>query len=119
MFPSDPPQNIRKLNISYPLIRTRTGNQKRTLGKKGLIEQCLYEGNVNFKKVNYISGIGRFLEPKEVKPEFDFYADDVVTVRGPEKSFWVCRILEDVLETSNQINVAWFDTVEENKYKVF
>ena len=59
------------------------------------------------------------MEPKEIKPEFDFYADDVVTVRGPEKSFWVCRILEDVLETSNQINVAWFDMVEENKYKVF
>ena len=59
------------------------------------------------------------MEPKEVKPEFDFYADDVVTVRGPDKSFWECRILEDVLETSNQINVAWFDTVEENKYKVF
>ena len=41
MFPFDPHENIRKPNISYPLMRTRTGDQKRILGRKGLIISLL------------------------------------------------------------------------------
>ena len=44
MFPFDPPENIRKLNISYLLIRTRT---------------CAYQGVRNIRRSDIFSGVKR------------------------------------------------------------
>ena len=61
---------------------------------------------------------GKFVDIKEEYEEFEYFADDCVTVRAPGKDFFLCRILDDVPESCNEINVAWFDKVDTNKYKV-
>ena len=54
----------------------------------------------------------------ELTEEFEFYAGDFLTVRGEEDDFYVCRVLEDVLESATSFNVAWFNRVDENVYAV-
>ena len=61
---------------------------------------------------------GKFVDIKEEYEEFEYFADDCVTVRAPGKDFFLCRILDDVPESCNEINIAWFDKVDANKYKV-
>ena len=56
--------------------------------------------------------------PVELTEEFEFYAGDFLTVRGEEDDFYVCRVLEDVLESATSFNVAWFNRVNENVYEV-
>lgn len=56
--------------------------------------------------------------PVELTEEFEFYAGDFLTVRGEEDDFYVCRVLEDVLESATSFNVAWFNRVDENVYEV-
>lgn len=56
--------------------------------------------------------------PVELTEEFEFYAGDFLTVRGEEDDFYVCRVLEDVLESAGSFNVAWFNRVDENVYEV-
>ncbi|XP_057309492.1 poly [ADP-ribose] polymerase tankyrase-like isoform X2 [Hydractinia symbiolongicarpus] len=61
---------------------------------------------------------GKHREPKETENEFEFYADDHVTVRAPNNLFYLAKILEDVSDETEQINVAWYDLVCSNTYKV-
>lgn len=56
--------------------------------------------------------------PVELTEEFEFYAGDFLTVRGEEDDFYVCRVLEDVLESAGSFNVAWFNRVDQNVYEV-
>ena len=56
--------------------------------------------------------------PVELTEEFEFYAGDFLTVRGEEDDFYVCRVLDDVLESAASFNVAWFNRVHENVYEV-
>ncbi|XP_066916228.1 poly [ADP-ribose] polymerase tankyrase-like [Clytia hemisphaerica] len=62
---------------------------------------------------------GKEVEVKEEYEEFEYFAEDCVTVRAPGKDFYLCRILDDVPESTNEeINIAWFDQVGTNRYKV-
>ena len=58
------------------------------------------------------------MKPVEKYEEFEYFAEDCVTVRAPNKEFYLCRILEDVTESTEQINIAWFDKISRNRYKV-
>ena len=61
---------------------------------------------------------GKIRPLADLTEEFEFYADDVLTVRGDEGDFYVCRVLEDVPESATSFRVAWFNRVEENVYEV-
>ena len=54
----------------------------------------------------------------ELTEEFEFYAGDILTVRGEDDDFYVCRVLEDVSETATNFGVAWYNRVSENVYEV-
>ena len=72
-----------------------------------------------FDNYDFSSLSGKFVEVKEEYEEFEYFAEDCVTVRAPGKEFYLCRILDDVPESSNEeINVAWFDQIGANRYKV-
>ena len=61
---------------------------------------------------------GVLYAPVELTDEFEFYAGDFLTIRGEEDDFYVCRVLDDVLESATNFNVAWFNRVDENVYEV-
>ena len=61
---------------------------------------------------------GKLLPMADLTEEFEFYADDVLTVRGEEDDFYVCRVLEDVPESASSFGVAWFNRVADNLYEV-
>ena len=53
----------------------------------------------------------------ELTEEFEFYAGDILTVRGEEEDFYVCRILQDVPESAASFSVAWYNRVADNTYE--
>ena len=61
---------------------------------------------------------GKFFPVVELTEEFEFHAFDVLTVRGEDKDFYVCRVLEDVIESADNFRVAWFNRLAENLYEV-
>lgn len=61
---------------------------------------------------------GKVVPLADLTEEFEFYAGDVLTVRGEEGDFYVCRVLEDVPESSTSFGVAWFNRVDDNLYEV-
>ena len=58
MFPFDPPENIRKPNISFPLIHTRTCMYQGGGGREMLGLQENQKGNLGKKRVNTTKKIG-------------------------------------------------------------
>ena len=52
--------------------------------------------------------------------KFLYVANDYLAVRGSGNDFYLCRVLEDVLENSDPFNIAWLDRVDASKqqYKV-
>jgi len=58
------------------------------------------------------------VKPAEKYEEFEYFAEDCVTVRAPNKEFYLCRVLEDVTDSAKEISIAWFDKVSKNRYKV-
>ena len=52
--------------------------------------------------------------------KFAYFANDCLAVRAEGKEFYLCRTLEDVPESKESFNVAWFDIVDEKEqiYKV-
>lgn len=61
---------------------------------------------------------GKLIPLADLTEEFEFYAGDVLTVRGEEDDFYVCRVLEDVPESATSFGVAWFNRVDDNLYEV-
>lgn len=61
---------------------------------------------------------GKLIPLTDLTEEFEFYAGDVLTVRGEEDDFYVCRVLEDVPESASCFGVAWFNRVADNLYEV-
>ncbi|XP_073244839.1 poly [ADP-ribose] polymerase tankyrase-like isoform X3 [Porites lutea] len=61
---------------------------------------------------------GKVVPLADLTEEFEFYAGDVLTVRGEEGDFYVCRVLEDVPESATSFGVAWFNRVDDNLYEV-
>ena len=61
---------------------------------------------------------GKLVPLADLTEEFEFYAGDVLTVRGEEGDFFVCRVLEDVPESASSFGVAWFNRLEDNLYEV-
>ena len=52
--------------------------------------------------------------------KFLYVANDYLAVRGGGSDFYLCRVIEDVLESSDPFNIAWLDRVDAKKqhYKV-
>lgn len=61
---------------------------------------------------------GKVIPLVELTEEFEFYAGDVLTVRGEDNDFYVCRVLEDVVESADKFGVAWFNRLADNLYEV-
>jgi len=61
---------------------------------------------------------GKVVVFRELTNEFEYNAGDVLTVRGEEDDFYVCRVLEDVPITASDFEVAWFNRVGTNVYEV-
>ena len=61
---------------------------------------------------------GKLIPMAELTEEFEFNAGDVLTVRGEEDDFYVCRVLEDVPESASSFGVAWYNRVADNLYEV-
>lgn len=61
---------------------------------------------------------GKIVLLKELTNEFEFNAGDILTVRGEEDDFYVCRVLEDVPVMANNFLVAWYNRVGPNLYEV-
>lgn len=61
---------------------------------------------------------GKLPPMADLTEEFEFYAGDVLSVRGEEDDFYVCRVLEDVPESASSFGVAWFNRVADNLYEV-
>ncbi|XP_048584119.1 poly [ADP-ribose] polymerase tankyrase isoform X2 [Nematostella vectensis] len=60
---------------------------------------------------------GRLQPMVEVQEEFEFCAGDCLTVRGEDQDFFLCRVLEDVLEAAENFRVSWFNRIDENVYE--
>ena len=61
---------------------------------------------------------GKVVPLADLTEDFEFCAGDVLTVRGEEGDFYVCRVLEDVPESATSFGVAWFNRVDDNLYEV-
>lgn len=61
---------------------------------------------------------GKIVLLRELTDEFEFNAEDVLTVRGEEVDFYVCRVLEDVPLTAKSFRVAWYNRIGPNLYEV-
>lgn len=61
---------------------------------------------------------GKIVLLRELTDEFEFNAEDVLTVRGEEDDFYVCRSLEDVPLTAKSFRVAWYNRIGPNLYEV-
>lgn len=61
---------------------------------------------------------GKVVLLKELTQEFEFNAGDILTVRGEEDDFYVCRVLEDVPVMATRFLVAWYNRVDTNLYEV-
>lgn len=60
---------------------------------------------------------GKVIPLVELTEEFEFYAGDVLTVRGEDNDFYVCRVLDDVVESADKFGVAWFNRLADNLYE--
>ena len=63
---------------------------------------------------------GRYKLNRIKSEKFLYFANDCLAVRAQGKEFYLCRTLEDVPESKESFNVAWFDIVDKQEqiYKV-
>ena len=70
------------------------------------------------KRLMSLKRRGKFIQPREETEQIEFYAGDILTVRGGDTDFFVCRVLEDVLEDAKNFSVAWYNRIGDNLYEV-
>ena len=61
---------------------------------------------------------GKVIPLVELTEEFEFCEGDVLTVRGEDNDFYVCRVLDNVVESADKFEVAWFKRIADNLYEV-
>ena len=58
---------------------------------------------------------GKTLLSRIKSEKFLFFANDCLAIRAEDEEFYLCRTLEDVPESKESFNIAWFDVVDKKE----
>lgn len=101
-----------------PLLPTLS-KQKTIILKENELESVPSSGPLRMSsRLMSMKRKGKVVMLRELTHDFEFNAGDILTVRGEEDDFYVCRVLEDVPVLAKSFMVAWYNRVSPNLYEV-